>query len=399
MTWTARWQLVRVFVCVCPCFWLCGCVAVWPCVCVWLCVCRVSFVALDAPSPRGASAGEMEVGGFLQAAVASHGLRGTLFVPIRGISDPADGDKRMIEGFFHGAKCRVTGREYCMHNVARLTHRLLVTGTIPALPPHVVDYMLDRAAPIQHTIRRAQADWSRRRSQEPTEVHMRVTTDGEFVASAVAAGGPAAARASVASAPAAAASATGVSRPAGDPLDDTGRPKKRMRGGYTSGTAPPRMESLPRAASWSTGSATATLNKGPAPGFHAKVLLPQSAALKLAKVVPGGEGKQQDAVISVSDLLAAQRAQFVELLASNLEPWDEEAAPSSVDTLVWLSPATADSTRGSLMANLHRYNTTVALLNDMHPGLALEELTMQRLVEAVAREMGYPTPKWQDDQF
>ena len=149
----------------------------------------------------------------------------------------------------------------------------------------------------------------------------------------------------------------------------------------------------------SAGSVTATLNRGPAPGFHAKVLLPQSAALKLAKVVPGGEGKQQDAVISVSDLLAAQRAQFVELLASNLEPWGEETAPSSVDTLVWLSPATADSTRGSLMANLHRYNTTVALLNDMHPGLALEELTMQRLVEAVAREMGYPTPKWQDDQF
>ena len=384
---------MRVFVCVAVCVWPCVC----DCVTVWLCVCRISCVALDAPSPRGASAGEMEVGGFLQAAVASHGLRGTLFVPIRGISDPADGDKRMIEGFFHGAKCRVTGREYCMHNVARLTHRLLVTGTIPALPPHVVDYMLDRAAPIQHTIRRAQADWSRRRSQEPTEVHMRVTTDGEFVASAVAAGGPAAARASVASAPAAAASATRVSRPAGAPWDDTGRPQKRMRGGYTSGTAPRRTESSPPMTSRSAGSVTATLNRGPAPGFHAKMLLPQSAALKLAKMVPGGEGKQQDAVISVSDLLAAQRAQFVELLASNLEPWDEEAAPSSVDTLVWLSPATADSTRGSLMANLHRYNTTVALLNDMHPGLALEELTMQRLVEAVAQRMGCPVPLWRSE--
>ena len=179
-------------------------------------------------------------------------------------------------------------------------------------------------------------------------------------------------------------------------MDDTGRPKKRMRGGFTSGTAPRRTESSPPMTSRSAGSVTATLNRGPAPGFHAKVLLPQSAALKLAKVVPGGEGKQQDAVISVSDLLAAQRAQFVELLASNLEPWGEETAPSSVDTLVWLSPATADSTRGSLMANLHRYNTTVALLNDMHPGLALEELTMQRLVEAVASEMGYPTPKWAD---
>ena len=92
----------------------------------------------------------MEVGGFLQAAKAARDLCGTIFVPIRGISDPANPDKNRIEAVFERA--HTSGRAYCMRNAARLVYCLLHSGALPAQHALFIRYLEDRMKPIKASI-------------------------------------------------------------------------------------------------------------------------------------------------------------------------------------------------------------------------------------------------------
>lgn len=103
---------------------------------------------------------EMEAGGFLTAETTLSDAHDSVFVCVRGISDPSSGEKADIEAMFERPPesfaagyegVPLTGREYCMRNAMRVLYAMVMEDAVPVKPHAAWDHF---AAIRQHANKR-----------------------------------------------------------------------------------------------------------------------------------------------------------------------------------------------------------------------------------------------------